>query len=218
MHDNDDDEARTGQHRTETHALAQPPIPSPASSPAGPEPVYQPRELEIRLDESPVYSDQLLRHKRPLLLLPADAGELMQSCGRPMSRDDRDCLEQPTRLASVLDEEDRARQVQQPSPNKGYSRISEKAPGAEQRDFKLSITDWREEEEQEQEKFDRNRASLLLLEPLLLAPRPGSLQRKLDKDRLLARSEQLKLVRIVIAYTLTFLLLVSITFYVVYFA
>lgn len=60
----------------------------------------------------------------------------------------------------------------------------------------------------------RKRPSLLLLEPLLLMPEMTSSKRdKSNKNQ----SERIKIVRIVIAYALSFFILMSITFYVVYF-
>nr|XP_033335266.1 uncharacterized protein LOC117225672 [Megalopta genalis] len=61
-----------------------------------------------------------------------------------------------------------------------------------------------------------NRSSLLLLEPLLLMPeftRPRNGHRK----NRYAQSEHMKIVKIVIAYTLSFFILATITFYIVYF-
>ncbi|CAL1682188.1 unnamed protein product [Lasius platythorax] len=65
--------------------------------------------------------------------------------------------------------------------------------------------------------YRRNRSSLLLLEPLLLTPELiNSGHKKNTKNRAL-RSERVRIVRILIAYALSFLVLVSITFYIVYF-
>lgn len=61
-----------------------------------------------------------------------------------------------------------------------------------------------------------NRSSLLLLEPLLLMPELGSSRYRHVKNRI-AQSEHVKIVKIVIAYTLSFFILVTITFYIVYF-
>ncbi|KAG7212050.1 hypothetical protein KM043_012406 [Ampulex compressa] len=61
-----------------------------------------------------------------------------------------------------------------------------------------------------------NRASLLLLEPLLLMPELRSPRYRPAKNRL-SHSEHMKIVRIVIAYTLSFFILAIITFYIVYF-
>ncbi|XP_017877192.1 uncharacterized protein LOC108623294 [Ceratina calcarata] len=61
-----------------------------------------------------------------------------------------------------------------------------------------------------------NRSSLLLLEPLLLMPELGSSGYRHVKNRI-AQSEHVKIVKIVIAYTLSFFILVTITFYIVYF-
>lgn len=61
-----------------------------------------------------------------------------------------------------------------------------------------------------------NRSSLLLLEPLLLMPELTSSRLRHGKNRI-ARPEHMKIVRIVIAYTLSFFILATITFYIVYF-
>lgn len=63
--------------------------------------------------------------------------------------------------------------------------------------------------------YRRNRSSLLLLEPLLLTPELISSEHKKNtKNRV---SERIRIIRILIAYALSFLILVSITFYIVYF-
>ncbi|XP_067214213.1 uncharacterized protein, partial [Linepithema humile] len=69
------------------------------------------------------------------------------------------------------------------------------------------------------EESRRNRSSLLLLEPLLLIPeltsgRSG--RRKNSKNRVF-RSKRTKIIRILIAYVLSFFILAGITFYIVYF-
>lgn len=64
--------------------------------------------------------------------------------------------------------------------------------------------------------YRRNRSSLLLLEPLLLMPESTSCVRGKNNNRIL-QSEEAKIVRIVIIYALSFFILASITFYVVYF-
>lgn len=121
-----------------------------------------------------------------------------------------------------------------PLAERGYNRVSEKlgivepmrlplltsAPPQrfeQSNSCKLSI------DEEPEPEIDENRSSLLMLEPLLLMPSRTTVttatdrRRELASKKRLAHSEHLKLVKIVIAYTLTFLLLVSITFYVVYF-
>lgn len=62
--------------------------------------------------------------------------------------------------------------------------------------------------------YQRNRSSLLLLEPLLLTPELISSEKKNTKNRV---SERIRIVRILTVYALSFLILVSITFYIVYF-
>lgn len=66
------------------------------------------------------------------------------------------------------------------------------------------------------EAHNNNRSSLLLLEPLLLMPELASPRQKSAKNRI-THSEHVKIVRMVIAYTLSFFLLAIITFYIVYF-
>lgn len=61
-----------------------------------------------------------------------------------------------------------------------------------------------------------NRSSLLLLEPLLLMPEFTRPRNEHRKNRY-AQSEHMKIVKIVIAYTLSFFILATITFYIVYF-
>ncbi|XP_017761042.1 PREDICTED: uncharacterized protein LOC108551407 [Eufriesea mexicana] len=61
-----------------------------------------------------------------------------------------------------------------------------------------------------------NRSSLLLLEPLLLMPELGNSRYRPGKNRI-SQSEHIKIVKIVIAYTLSFFILATITFYIVYF-
>lgn len=68
------------------------------------------------------------------------------------------------------------------------------------------------------EESRRNRSSLLLLEPLLLMPElTNSGQRKSRKNRVF-RSKRTKMVKMLIAYVLSFFILAGITFYIVYFA
>jgi len=62
-----------------------------------------------------------------------------------------------------------------------------------------------------------NRPSLLLLEPLLLAPELTSSGHRKNMKNRIVRSERVKVVRIIIVYILSFLILASITFYIVYF-
>lgn len=61
------------------------------------------------------------------------------------------------------------------------------------------------------------RSSLLLLEPLLLMPDLANSRQNRAKGGI-TRSEHLKIIRMMIAYTLAFFLLAIITFYIVYFA
>lgn len=61
-----------------------------------------------------------------------------------------------------------------------------------------------------------NRSSLLLLEPLLLMPELRNSGYRHAKNRI-SQSEHVKIIKIVIAYTLSFFILATITFYVVYF-
>lgn len=61
-----------------------------------------------------------------------------------------------------------------------------------------------------------NRSSLLLLEPLLLMPELGNSRYRHGKNRI-SQSEHIKIVKIIIAYTLSFFILATITFYIVYF-
>lgn len=63
--------------------------------------------------------------------------------------------------------------------------------------------------------YRRNRSSLLLLEPLLLTSELTSSGYKKNTEN--RDSECVRIVRILIAYALSFLILVSITFYIVYF-
>lgn len=62
-----------------------------------------------------------------------------------------------------------------------------------------------------------DRSSLLLLEPLLLMPEISKPRRKQAKNRI-THSERLKIVRMMIAYTLAFFLLAIVTFYIIYFS
>lgn len=67
------------------------------------------------------------------------------------------------------------------------------------------------------EESRRNRSSLLLLEPLLLLPElTNSDRRKNNKNRVF-RTKRTKIIRILIAYMLSFFILAGITFYIVYF-
>lgn len=61
-----------------------------------------------------------------------------------------------------------------------------------------------------------NRSSLLLLEPLLLMPELTSPRYRHGKNRI-SQSEHVKIIKIVIVYTLSFFILATITFYIVYF-
>lgn len=65
-------------------------------------------------------------------------------------------------------------------------------------------------------RLHNHRASLLMLEPILIMP-DFTEPRRSDKNRI-THSEHVKIVRIVIAYTLSFFLLAIVTFYIVYFA
>jgi hypothetical protein len=120
--------------------------------------------------------------------------------------------------------------------NKGYSRISEKdrktqpiSPSSETNDASLefqinmdydvdmfSFINYVGKREEEDE-LEQNRSSLLMLEPLLLLTNATTDKKILRKKESLAHSEYLKLIIIVTTYILSFLLLVSITFYLVYF-
>lgn len=62
-----------------------------------------------------------------------------------------------------------------------------------------------------------NRSSLLLLEPLLLMPESPDSELREDTKNRISKSEQTKIIRIIAAYALSFLILASITFYIVYF-
>nr|XP_031850388.1 uncharacterized protein LOC116435202 [Nomia melanderi] len=64
--------------------------------------------------------------------------------------------------------------------------------------------------------YRANRSSLLLLEPLLLMPEFTRPRNGHGKNRY-AQSEHMKIVKIVIAYTLSFFIIATITFYIVYF-
>lgn len=61
-----------------------------------------------------------------------------------------------------------------------------------------------------------NRSSLLLLEPLLLMPDLTSTRQRHNKNRI-PHTENVKIIKIIIAYTLSFFILAIITFYIVYF-
>lgn len=69
--------------------------------------------------------------------------------------------------------------------------------------------------ESKDNEYRRNRSSLLLLEPLLLAPELASSGYKKNTENRV--SERVRIVRILIAYASSFLILASITFYIVYF-
>lgn len=62
-----------------------------------------------------------------------------------------------------------------------------------------------------------NRSSLLLLEPLLRMPEKVNFEYRGDIKSRTSQSERMKISRIIIAYALSFLILTSITFYIVYF-
>lgn len=61
-----------------------------------------------------------------------------------------------------------------------------------------------------------NRSSLLLLEPLLLMPDLANPRQRQNKNRI-SHTENIKIIKIIIAYTLSFFILAMITFYIVYF-
>lgn len=65
--------------------------------------------------------------------------------------------------------------------------------------------------------YRRNRSSLLLLEPLLLTSELASSGHKKNTKTRALQSERLKIIRMLIAYALSFFILASITFYIVYF-
>ncbi|XP_074097487.1 uncharacterized protein LOC141526390 [Cotesia typhae] len=63
-----------------------------------------------------------------------------------------------------------------------------------------------------------HRASLLMLEPILMMPDLAeNINKRRSSKKRITRSEHVKIVRIVIAYTLSFFLLAIVTFYIVYF-
>lgn len=62
-----------------------------------------------------------------------------------------------------------------------------------------------------------NRSSLLFLEPLLLMPESMDSRHREDTKNRILRSERRKIIRIIMAYALSFFILASITFYIVYF-
>lgn len=64
--------------------------------------------------------------------------------------------------------------------------------------------------------YRANRSSLLLLEPLLLMPDLTTAGQRQIKNRI-PHAEHMKIVKIVVAYTLSFIILTVITFYIVYF-
>lgn len=66
-------------------------------------------------------------------------------------------------------------------------------------------------------RIHHHRSSLMLLEPLLMLPDVPTARERQEKHRI-AHNEHVKIVRIVIAYTLSFFLLIIVTFYIVYFA
>lgn len=63
----------------------------------------------------------------------------------------------------------------------------------------------------------QDRSSLLLLEPLLLVPELASSEQHGKNKNPVLRSERTKVIKLLIAYVLSFFVLTSITFYVVYF-
>ncbi|XP_018344727.1 PREDICTED: uncharacterized protein LOC108750037 [Trachymyrmex septentrionalis] len=65
--------------------------------------------------------------------------------------------------------------------------------------------------------YRRNRSSLLLLEPLLLMPESADSERRENTKNKISQSECTKIIKIIIIYALSFLILTSITFYIVYF-
>lgn len=72
-------------------------------------------------------------------------------------------------------------------------------------------------EDDDNDERRQDRSSLLLLEPLLLMPDIGSSRHGRKNKSPVLRSERTKMIRILIAYVLSFFVLTSITFYVVYF-
>jgi len=64
---------------------------------------------------------------------------------------------------------------------------------------------------------EHRRSSLLLLEPLLLMPESVNSEHREDTKNRTAQSEDTKIIKIILAYVLSFLILASITFYIVYF-
>lgn len=69
----------------------------------------------------------------------------------------------------------------------------------------------------ESKEYRQNRSSLLLLEPLLLSSELASSRYKKNIKNRASRSERVKIIRILTVYALSFLILASITFYIVYF-
>ncbi|XP_018405399.1 PREDICTED: uncharacterized protein LOC108781812, partial [Cyphomyrmex costatus] len=62
----------------------------------------------------------------------------------------------------------------------------------------------------------RNRSSLLLLEPLLLMPESTDSEHRENTKNKISQSERTKIIKIIMIYALSFLILTSITFYIVY--
>lgn len=71
--------------------------------------------------------------------------------------------------------------------------------------------------ESKDNEYRRNRSSLLLLEPLLLTSELTSSGHKKNNKTRALQSERVKIIRMLIAYALSFFILASITFYIVYF-
>lgn len=75
----------------------------------------------------------------------------------------------------------------------------------------------RQSKDDHTDKHRGNRSSLLLLEPLLLMPESMDSEHRKDTKNRILRSEHRKIIRIIMAYALSFFILASITFYIVYF-
>jgi len=67
------------------------------------------------------------------------------------------------------------------------------------------------------DEYRRSRSSLLLLEPLLLIPESADSEQRENTKNKISQSECTKIIKIIIIYALSFLILTSITFYIVYF-
>lgn len=67
------------------------------------------------------------------------------------------------------------------------------------------------------DEYRGNRLSLLLLEPLLLMPESADSERRENTKNRISRSEHAKIIKIIMIYALSFLILTGITFYIVYF-